>query len=416
LEKLRWKLFTELIEDAYKNTDFYKITIGNMGADPRDFNSIKAYQKIPILTKHIVQKEREHLKSKNLIPNPNSFVEDASGGSTGEPTIFYVHNYRYILRDWEQVRHDRWSGWDIGENMALLWGASHDLRAGKELKARAKNFLLLRRISMDAFELTDKKMENFAKLLIQKRPTMLLAYANAVYIFARHLEDIKFPARKIGLKGIVSSAEKLYDFQRRLIERVFGCPVFDRLGSREVGLVASECDKHEGLHMNIDNLIIEFLDEDDQPVSSGKPGRIVVTDLLNKAMPFIRYDTGDIGSWIDRPCSCGRTLPLMKCVEGRTVDFILTKDGRKIHGEYFTHLFYGVRGLEQFQLLQKDLDLIEVKIIKTSEWDAHKGPQILEKIRNYMQDPQLKIDLIFVDEISKSRSGKLRFTISELIK
>jgi phenylacetate-CoA ligase len=269
---------------------------------------------------------------------------------------------------------------------------------------------------MDAFELTDKKMENFAKLLIQKRPTMLLAYANAVYIFARHLEDIKFPARKIGLKGIVSSAEKLYDFQRRLIERVFGCPVFDRLGSREVGLVASECDKHEGLHMNIDNLIIEFLDEDDQPVSSGKPGRIVVTDLLNKAMPFIRYDTGDIGSWIDRPCSCGRTLPLMKCVEGRTVDFILTKDGRKIHGEYFTHLFYGVRGLEQFQLLQKDLDLIEVKIIKTSEWDAHKGPQILEKIRNYMQDPQLKIDLIFVDEISKSRSGKLRFTISELIK
>ncbi len=413
LGKLRWKLFTELIEDAYRNTDFYKEVISDMGADPRDFNSIKAYQKIPIITKQIIQRERERLKSKSLVPG--SFAEDASGGSTGEPTIFYVHNYRYTLRAWEQVRHDRWSGWDLGENMALLWGASNDLRAGVKLNVRAKNFLLHRRISMDAFALTDKKMENFAKIMIQKRPTMLLAYANAAYSLARYLDTIGFPAKKIGLKGIISSAEKLYDFQRELIERVFGCPVFDRLGSREVGLIGSECDRHEGLHMNVDNLIIEFLDEEDQTVPPGEPGRIVVTDLLNKAMPFIRYDTGDIGAWIDRPCSCGRTLPLMKCIEGRTVDFILTKDGRKIHGEYFTHLFYGVRGLRQFQLIQKDLDLLEVKIIKTSEWDTFNEPQILERIRNYMQDSKLKIDLIFVDQIPKPRSGKLRFTLSELV-
>jgi phenylacetate-CoA ligase len=413
LEKLRWKLFIELMEVAYTKTNFYKKVMDHMNADPRDFNSMKSYQKIPILNKQIIQRERERLKSKNLVPG--SFAEDASGGSTGEPTIFYVHNYRYTLRAWEQVRHDRWSGWDLGENMALLWGASYDLRAGKELKARAKNFLLHRRISMDAFALTDKKMENFAKMMVQKRPTMLLAYANAAYIFAQYLHDIGFPARTIGLRGIVSSAEKLYDFQRGLIERVFGCPVFDLLGSREVGLIGSECDRHEGLHLNADNLIIEFLDEENRPVPQGEPGRIVVTDLLNKAMPFIRYDTGDIGIWTERPCSCGRTLPLMKCVEGRTVDFILTKDGRKIHGEYFTHLFYGVRGLRQFQLIQKDLNLIEIKIIKTLEWDACKEPQILEKIRSYMQDSTLKINLVFVDQIPKPPSGKLRFTMSELI-
>jgi phenylacetate-CoA ligase len=242
-----------------------------------------------------------------------------------------------------------------------------------------------------------------------------LAYASAAYTFAQYLDSISFQAKEIGLKGIISSAEKLYDFQRVLMERVFCCPVFDRLGSREVGLIASECDRHEGLHMNADNLVIEVLDDDGNPVPPGEPGRIVVTDLLNKSMPFIRYEMGDIGAWTDRPCSCGRTLPLMKCIDGRTADFILTKDGRKIHGEYFTHLFYGVRGLKQFQLIQKDLNLIEIKVIKNSEWDARKEPEILEHIRSYMQDPTLKIELIFVPQISKPRSGKLRFTISDLI-
>jgi len=413
LEKLRGKLFMELIEDACKNTDFYREVVDDMGADPRDFSSKDAYRKLPILTKQTIQKERDRLKSKKLVPG--SFAEDASGGSTGEPTIFYVHHYRYILRAWEQVRHDRWSGWDLGEPIALLWGASQDLRTNGKLYARMKNYLLFRRIPLDAFALTEKQMENFAGIMVQKKPTMLLAYASAAYTLARYLDTISFPAKKIGLKGITSSAEKLYDFQRDLIERIFGCKVFDRLGSREVGLIASECDRHEGLHMNIDNLIIEFLDEEGQPVPPGKPGRIVVTDLFNKAMPFIRYDTGDIGVWTKTRCSCGRTLPLMKCVEGRSADFILTKDGRKIHGEYFTHLFYGVRGLRQFQFVQKNLDLVEIKIIKDSEWIPSKELEIVQKVREYMGDPKLKIDLIFVDEIPKSRSGKLRFTISELI-
>ena len=244
---------------------------------------------------------------------------------------------------------------------------------------------------------------------------MLLAYANAVYLFAKYLEKIDYPAKKLGLKGIISSAEKLYDFQREVIERVFGCKVFDRLGSREVGLVASECEKHEGLHMNSDNLIIEFLDKQDNPVPQGTPGRIVVTDLLNNAMPFIRYDTGDIGAWTEKLCSCGRTLPLMRCIEGRAADFILTKSGRQVHGEYFTHLFYGLRGLKQFQFIQKTIDLIEIKIIKDSKWDISKEPEIIQKIRNYMQDPRLIVNLFFVKKIQKSRSGKLRFTISELI-
>jgi phenylacetate-CoA ligase len=299
--------------------------------------------------------------------------------------------------------------------MAVLWGASHDLRGRGNLYARTKNLLLHRRIPMDAFALTNGKMDNFAEIMVRKKPTMILAYANAVYGFARYLDEIGFPARKIGLKGIVSSAEKLHDFQRDLIEEVFGCKVFDRLGSREVGLIASECDRHVGLHMNVDNLMIEFLDEGNNPVPPGKPGRIIVTDLLNKATPFIRYDMGDIGVWSDRPCCCGRTLPLMKCIEGRTADFILTKDGRKIHGEYFTHLFYGIRGLRQFQFIQKDLNLIEIKIIKNSEWDLSKEPEILQRIREYMKDPKLQINMIFVNQIPKPRSGKLRFTISELI-
>lgn len=414
LERHRWKLFSKLIQHAYKNTDYYREVINNLGEKIDNFNNIDSLRRLPVINKRELQEKREQLKSNNLISG--SYVEDASGGSTGEPTIFYVHTSHYIHRSWVQTRHDRWSGWDIGDKIALLWGASHDLKVNKKLYEKLKNSLLYRRIPLDAFALTEKKMEMYARTLIREKPVMLLAYASAAYTFAKYLESSNFDAERIGLKGIISSAEKLHDYQREIIGKIFGCPVFDRLGSREVGMIASECEKHEGLHMNADNLIIEFLDDSDNPVSSGESGRIVVTDLYNYAMPFIRYDTGDIGSWTDHRCSCERTLPLMSCVEGRTADFIMTRDGRKVHGEYFTHLFYGIRGLRQFQLIQKDLNFIEIKIIKDGEWDQNQESLILRKIREYMEDSELQINLVFVNQIPKSRSGKLRFTISEINK
>lgn len=168
--------------------------------------------------------------------------------------------------------------------------------------------------------------------------------------------------------------------------------------------------------MNADNLMVEFLDDSGNPVKQGEPGRIIVTDLHSYAMPFIRYDTGDIGVWTDQRCSCGRTLPLMKCVEGRTADFILARDGRMVHGEYFTHLFYGIRGMKQFQFLQKSLDLVEIRVIKDDHWEPSQEPKIVKKIKEYMQDQELKIKLMFVEQIPAPRSGKRRFTISELIK
>jgi phenylacetate-CoA ligase len=413
LEKLQLGLFVELIRCAYKNCEFYKKTIDDLGADCRDFGSMAEFRKLPVISKQTLQKERERIKARNLLEG--SFVEDASGGSTGEPTIFYVDNSRYILRNWEQIRHDRWSGWELGEPRASLWGASHEFKAGRNVLARAKNILLHRGFAMDAFALTNETMDDFRRMLIRRKPTLIMAYANAIYSFAQYIDSDNLQGGMGSLKGIVSSAEKLHDFQRELIERVFDCPVFDRLGSREVGLIASECNRHEGLHINVDNLVVEFLDETDSPVEDGKPGRIIVTDLHNRAMPLIRYDTGDIGVWTEGLCSCGRGLPLMKCIEGRTSDFILTKDGRKIHGEYFTHLFYGIRGLKKFQLVQKRLDQMEIKIIKDSEWISSRESEILEKIRSYMRDRELDIELRFVDEIEMPRSGKLRFTISELM-
>lgn len=206
LEELRWKLFTKLIKHVYENTAYYRQVIDKLGALPEDFTNPEALRALPVITKDDLQAKREQLRSQNLLTG--SFVEDASGGSTGEPTIFYVHNYRYTLRTWEQIRHDRWSGWELGESMALLWGASHDLEFKKRLYGKLVNFFLYRQLPLDAFALTDEKMENFAKILMRKKPSMLLAYANAVYTFAQYLESSGFPAENMRLKGIVSSAEK----------------------------------------------------------------------------------------------------------------------------------------------------------------------------------------------------------------
>jgi len=279
---------------------------------------------------------------------------------------------------------------------------------------KVNNALFFRRIPLDAFDLTEDKMRTYLEVLKKENPTVLQAYAQAMVLFAQFIEREKLSVKPLQLKGIISSAEKLYDHQRELIERVFNCKVFDRYGSREVGLVSSECDKFEGVHLNADNVVVEFLKEDGIPCNPGETGRVVVTDLWNKVMPFIRYDMGDMGIFLEEKCSCGRGFPLMKCVEGRTADFIRLKNGKLIHGEYFTHLFYGVQGIREFQLIQKTENHMEFKIVKAGEVEEEKLEEAFKKMHAFMDASDIKIQISYVDKIEKPRSGKLRFTISEI--
>src|SRR5262249_8028755 len=139
-------------------------------------------------------------------------------------------------------------------------------------------------------------------------------------------------------RGIITSAMVLHNWQRRVIEEVFACRVTNRYGCEEVSLIACECERHEGLHVNADNLLVEVL-RDGRPAAPGEPGSVVVTDLSNRAMPLLRYQVGDVAVATDRLCPCGRGLPLLERIEGREADYVVTPSGRLISGISLTENF-----------------------------------------------------------------------------
>ncbi len=407
IEKLQFHRLKHLLCYANDNVEYYKQIFNENNFSPEKIQYIEEIQKIPVLTKKLIQENLDMMISKKFIKQ--ELVEDASGGSTGKPTIFFKDRERHLLRRADQIRHDRWSGWDLGQPYAILWGDQKTFSMRTSLKQWIVMKIVERVYPLDAFEITEEKLATFTRVLSSVKPVMILSYANAIYLFAKYLEG-----REHGIKpkGIISSAETLPLYKKELIERVFSCKVLNRYGSREVGLIASECPCQEGLHINSDNVFVEVL-IGDRPVAKGRSGEIVVTDLWNFGMPLIRYKMEDRGSLKEGLCSCGRGLPLLGEVEGRTSDFLVAEDGTLIHGEYFTHLFYGVAGVKQFQIIQENHKNVTVKIAAQDNIDKSSFQNIEKTIKESLgMFVDVKIELL--DHIPPAPSGKYLFTISKI--
>ena len=400
----------KLLRHAVDTVPYYRDLFAAQSLRPDDIRSVADLVRVPVLTKALMQQNLERMKSTNY--SADQLMEDASGGSTGKPTVFFKDWNRYRMREADQIRHDRWSGWDLGDPFALIWGASRDLTGFRSVREAFVNKWVFRGIPLDAFDMNESVMEQFVVQLETANPPMILGYATALFQFAKFLRQ-RHPNHRIRPKGIVSSAETLTAEARATLEEVFKCPVLNRYGSREVGLVASECAHQKGLHINMDNVVVEILGADGQPVAPGESGDIVVTDLWNFGMPLIRYRMEDRGHFLTGSCTCGRTLPLMGQIEGRRSDFLVAASGKLVHGEYYTHLFYGFPAIRKFQLVQGSMDLVTLKLVLGEPLPE----AVLQKFRRAIIDslgPNMRVDVSEVEDIPLTASGKFLFTISKV--
>jgi phenylacetate-CoA ligase len=253
-------------------------------------------------------------------------------------------------------------------------------------------------------------MRQFATALLRYRPAVLQAYSNTLGLFARFVEDEGIVG--IRPRGIVCSAEVLTDENRALIERVFRCRVFNRYGCREFAVIGSECNQHNGLHVNDENLLVEVLvggipREDEE-------GEIVVTDLRNLAMPMIRYRIGDMGVMTRTRCSCGRGLRLMKLVGGRTTDFLTSTAGRKVSGIVIaTYVITNLGGIRQIQFVQEEPRRVVARLVKGLDFGSATIPELVRRVREYLGG-DMQVDVEYVDSVPLTPSGKYRFSISKL--
>lgn len=407
LRSRQFRDFQAMLNYAYLHVPFYRQRFQALDFHPELIRKEDDLNLVPILSKKDLQENLEALLS-DLCP-PSQRYRDSSGGSTGHPTTFYGDLASCPGKEAAFLMTDQWTGWRLGEKSAYLWGADRDVNSLRGSRERLVLRFIYRRMLFNAFRMGEQEMTAFAATMAKDAPSLIVAYANAAYNFAQFLQRKGIDT--IRPKGIVCSAETLTPPKRKLIEEVFGCKVLNRYGSREVGLMASECECQQGLHVNAAGVLLELLPMPGTPADA--PHRVIVTDLQNHVMPFIRYDTGDTSLPPAGTCPCGRGLPLIGAVTGRTSDFIVHPDGRFIHGEYFSHAFYGVPGVVQFQIVQPSIDTLQIKIKTNESFSSPTKERIRAKLSEVLGG-SVRIEISTVDCIEIPSSGKYRFAISHV--
>ena len=363
-------------------------------------------QDLPILTREIVQAHAEGLIDPTR-PR-EALQENASGGSTGQPVRVWQDEaywqHEFATETW--LYH--WWGLEPWCAKAYLWG--NDLDPQEEYWKAKLEARLAGEYSLNVFAVDKDAIEAFAKRLEAKRPPVLLGYASALELFAAHVEDRGGIAWKPRL--VRSAAEALHPERRARIERGLGVPVVDFYGSRESASLAAQW--HDRRFYVLEHgRVLEIVDDAGEPVPPGVPGRVLVTDFTNRAFGLVRYENGDVASFApqesrnDAPCPY-RTI---ERVHGRTSDFITTPSGMRIHGEWFTHLFYGVEAVTRFQVRQHRPE--QVRLLTEGPADETVLAPILAKMRERL-GPEVEVTWEAVASIPLTKTGKWRFTVSDV--
>ncbi|MFO0752903.1 MAG: hypothetical protein U0411_06215 [Thermodesulfovibrionales bacterium] len=402
----QWQRLARLLRHAAQHTDFYAERLGGAGVRPGDVRSWEDFARIPLLTKDDIRANRDRMVARTV--PPARLLPKRTSGSTGVSLEFFVDEDSLQWKRACAVRHDRWAGWDLGEKVAAVWG-NPEYR--NSWRGYVRNFLLERHTYLDTLKMDEGEMLDFYRRIRRKRPTLLFGHAHSLYLFACFLK--KKGLEGIRPAGIISTAMVLHDFERRRIEQVFGCRVTNRYGCEEVSLIACECREHSGLHVNMDTLLVEVV-RDGGPAPPGAPGAIVVTDLTNYGMPFIRYKVGDAGVLSDRVCPCGCSYPLLESLEGRIADYVVTPEGKYISGISLTENFAMLLGgVKQLQIVQERLDFLVFRIVRGEGFD---GADLdgLEALVAKRFGRGMRYTVEFVDSLRREQSGKYRFCISKL--
>lgn len=409
IRDIQWQKIKKLLDHAYKHCAHYRKSFEKAHILPDDIRSFEDYRSVPVLTKPEVSQYGEEM----MAPGVDRYRPFLTSGSTGRPLKGYRDkNSSEILRAAGR-RSELWAGYDLGERIYCLYGnPEKELKGLRKLKSKLRRKLLQRTEILDMLQLSEESMMKFAQLMRRKPPSLLWGHAHGLYLLARFLE--KKGVDRIRPKGIYSAGMVLHDWERKKVEEVFHCKLQDRYGTEELGLIATECKEQQGLHINTDCHYVEFLENDSRPVAPGERGLIIITDLTNMAMPFIRYKLEDVGVPSAKECPCGRKQPLIERIEGRVADFLITPEGKLVSGISLTDHFAGhIPGVAQIQLVQEKPDLIVLNIVKSYDFGHESDSAIQRLVKDFFGD-RMRFTYEFMEKIPQSPSGKYRFTICKV--
>ena len=407
LEAARVQRLREFLGVIGQRVPYYRDLFKARGFDPKSLGSVADLARLPLLTKADIRAHTDTLKADDHGP----ISRYNTGGSSGEPLVFYIGRDRKSHDVAAKWRATRWWGVDIGDAEAVVWGSP--IEQGTQDRIRALRDRLLRTELLPAFEMSEVKLDGFIAALRRQRPRMLFGYPSALAHIARHAKSRGVAMNDLGIAVAFVTSERLYDEQRTIIGEVFGCRVANGYGGRDAGFIAHECPSGS-MHLSAEDIFVELIDAVGQPVPPGQSGEIVVTHLATRDYPFVRYRTGDIGVMDGEACACGRGLPRLSEIQGRSTDFVVADDGTVMHGLSLIYVIRDLAGVKSFKVTQETRRLTRVELVTETGFDPAATQAIVAGFKRRL-GAAVEVQVQLVPAIAPEKSGKYRYIVSHAL-
>jgi phenylacetate-CoA ligase len=408
LQKVAEERLRRILDHAYQTSAYYRKTWDSAGFRPSPSFTSHDLQHLPFLTKDILKEHKTSLVSERY--RTDQLDSSYTGGTTGTQTSFYLNRSCKVSRFGRQWGMLESCGYEPGMRRGLVWGVHDDLPPSG-LRTGFRRWFRRYASSQEVLNCTvmdEHAMREYHSRLLQFRPSVIYGYPSALTELGRFIEDEGL--EPIRVRRIITTAERLSSAYRRQLGRMFGGEVYDLYATREYGCIGFECRMHEGFHIDVGSVFVEILDGE-RPVIAGESGEIVITDLLNYGMPFIRSRSGDLGVLAAEPCDCGSPLPLLKGLDGRSSDVVYRPDGSVVPGLILTDFCADIESIRLIQFVQSTVDRIDVLVVATESFSEQARNEIVRHVRQVMSD-DIAVHVERIDDLERNpRSGKLREVI-----
>lgn len=406
--KRQWQDLIALLRHAEGSSPFYQERFREVGIRVADIRSPRDLAKIPPLTRDDLRNHLELIYSRKF--QREDLKRAATGGTTDTPVPILRNPESIRWKQAVQLRFNAWAGFLPGDKVFFLWGARQDYSENPSWRWRLYDRYLLQQVWAPTSLFNEQVLESFRQKLNQFRPRIIYAYPTPLVLFCEYLAESRRTLHQP--QSAICTAEPLLAPQRRLIEEVLGCPVFEHYGSRDFGMIAAECEEHQGLHLNPAAAFVEF-----QPVDGAETSglhEIFVTDLFNYGMPLIRYKINDCARLGPERCPCGLGYPLIRQIVGRTTDNFFLSNGDVVPGVSLTNRVIQVcPGIKKIQVIQETLCDFRVRYVAGASFALDDLNRLREKLNVYFGE-SVKWSFERTEEIPRERSGKTRLCISRV--
>ena len=406
LQQLQIQRLRDFLTRIGNDVPYYRELFKSLDFSPRTLESLADLRRLPLSGKAEIRANTAAMTAENAGP----LEKFSTGGSTGEPLIFY--------RGKERVSHDvaakwratRWWDVNIGDREIVIWGSPIEL--GSQDRMRILRDKILRTELLSAFEMSHANLLHFTQRIQKFKPRMLFGYPSSLALLAEFARSNGYKLDDLGIRVVFVTSERIYEHQHKVIEAVFGAPVANGYGGRDAGFIAHQCPQG-AMHITAEDIVVEIVGEDGEPVPVKEKGEIVITHMSTGDFPFVRYRTGDVGSLSDEKCACGRGLPRLNEIEGRSTDFVRAVDGTVLHGLALIYVLREIPEIKAFKIIQESLTEITVQLVTSGGATTELENYVTEQFRRRLGS-SVVVKYTYLGKIEREASGKFRYVVSQL--